>query len=133
MNAELTVCFVQPLQGRRRGTDHSVISSLSIHSLAETNGSENSETESYCLSDAGLTAVAAGFTKLENLSLVWCSNVTHVGLRSIAERCMSLKSLDLQVNIRSFRTLVSSHVQSVDLFQAVLGSNDMMCVMGQRS
>jgi len=83
------------LQGRRRGTDHSVISALKIHSLAETNGSEDNETESYCLSDAALAVVAAGFSKLEKLSLIWCSNVTHVGLGSIAEKCIFLKSLDL--------------------------------------
>ncbi|MCE2055970.1 hypothetical protein HAX54_043829 [Datura stramonium] len=88
--------LAEATKGRRRGTDLSGISSLKIHSLAETNGSEDDETESYCLSDAGLAAVAAGFTKLEKLSLIWCSNVTHVGLRSIAEKCVLLKSLDLQ-------------------------------------
>lgn len=95
VDERLTISLPVPL-GRRRGADHSVISSLKIQSMAETNGSEDNETESYCLSDAGLAAVAAGFTKLEKLSLIWCSNVTHVGLRSIAEKCILLRSLDLQ-------------------------------------
>lgn len=53
--------------------------------------------ESCCLSDAGLTLLGEGFPKLEKLSLIWCSNVSSVGLRSLAERCGSLRSLDLQV------------------------------------
>lgn len=44
-----------------------------------------------------MDAVGDGFTKLEKLSLIWCSNVTSLGLRSIAEKCNALKSLDLQV------------------------------------
>ncbi|KAI8005993.1 F-box/LRR-repeat protein 4 [Camellia lanceoleosa] len=50
----------------------------------------------YCLSDAGLTALGEGFTKLDKLSLLWCSNVTSASLKSIAEKCCSLRSLDLQ-------------------------------------
>ncbi|KAI7980685.1 F-box/LRR-repeat protein 4 [Camellia lanceoleosa] len=46
--------------------------------------------------DAGLTALGEGFTKLNKLSLLWCSNVTSAGLKSIAEKCCSLRSLDLQ-------------------------------------
>lgn len=61
--------------------------------------SEEVEMDSYCLSDAGLTAVSEGFTKLEKLSLIWCSNVTSAGLKSIAEKCRFLRSLDLQVNV----------------------------------
>ncbi|KAL7186013.1 hypothetical protein ACSBR2_027881 [Camellia fascicularis] len=50
----------------------------------------------YCLSDAGLTALGEGFTKLDKLSLLWCSNVTSADQKSIAEKCCSLRSLDLQ-------------------------------------
>lgn len=58
-------------------------------------GAEN--VESCSLTDAGLTALADGFPKVENLSLIWCPNVSSVGLCSLAEKCISLKSLDLQV------------------------------------
>lgn len=49
------------------------------------------------LSDSGLAAVGESFVKLEKLSLIWCSNITDVGLKSFAENCRSLRSLDLQV------------------------------------
>ncbi|KAL2529871.1 F-box/LRR-repeat protein 4 [Forsythia ovata] len=49
-----------------------------------------------CLSDSGLAAVGDGFTKLERLRLIWCPNVTHLGLISIAKKCKLLKYLDLQ-------------------------------------
>lgn len=60
--------------------------------------SEASLFESYCLSDAKLSALGERFAKLEKLSLIWCSNVTSLGLESLALKCRSLKSLDLQVN-----------------------------------
>ncbi|KAK9289005.1 hypothetical protein L1049_017476 [Liquidambar formosana] len=83
-----------PVQiGRRRRGYQSTLSSLRLHYMAEKNGSED---ESYNLSDLGLTALGEGFIKLEKLSLIWCSNVTSMGLKSIAENCRSLKSLDLQ-------------------------------------
>lgn len=50
-----------------------------------------------CLSDIGLAAVGGSFVKLEKLSLIWCSSLTDVGLKAFAEKCRSLKSLDLQV------------------------------------
>lgn len=62
-------------------------------------GYEYNETDSYCLSDAGLATVGKGFPKLERLSLIWCSSVSSVGLKSIAEICSGLKTLDLQVCI----------------------------------
>lgn len=62
-------------------------------------GYEYNETDSYCLSDAGLAAVGKGFPKLEKLSLIWCSSVSSAGLKSIAEICSRLKTLDLQVCI----------------------------------
>ncbi|KAK6117303.1 hypothetical protein DH2020_048948 [Rehmannia glutinosa] len=49
-----------------------------------------------CLSDSGLATVGDRFVKLEKLSLIWCSSITDVGLRSLAEKCKSLRSLDLQ-------------------------------------
>lgn len=85
---EINIFFT--LQGRRGGVDQAVISSLKLNY-------EDGESESYCLSDAGLAAIGEGFIKLEKLSLIWCSNVTSLGLRSIAEKCRYLKSLDLQV------------------------------------
>lgn len=64
-----------------------------------TEMSDSSEVvESFCLSDAGLSLLGEGFPRLEKLSLIWCSNVSSVGLRSLAERCGSLRSLDLQVH-----------------------------------
>ncbi|KAH0992387.1 hypothetical protein GBA52_003870 [Prunus armeniaca] len=53
-------------------------------------------THARSLSDAGLTAIGEGFPKLEKLSLIWCSNVSSLGLISLAEKCILLKSLDLQ-------------------------------------
>ena len=50
-----------------------------------------------CLSNYGLEAVGGSFVKLEKLSLIWCSSLTDAGLKSFAEKCRSLKSLDLQV------------------------------------
>lgn len=71
-------------RGRReKGSDQSVI------------GDDGLGTS--CLSDSGLAAVGRSFVKLEKLSLIWCSSLTDVGLKSFAERCRSLKSLDLQV------------------------------------
>lgn len=85
------------MQGRRRITDQE-FSSPRLHLVPDRSSrSGDAETESYCLSDAGLDAVGEGFTNLERLSLIWCSNATSAGLRSIAEKCRSLKSLDLQV------------------------------------
>lgn len=66
--------------------------------MSERSEAGASESDSYCISDAGLTAVADGFSNLEKLSLIWCSNATSAGLRSVAEKCRFLKSLDLQVN-----------------------------------
>ncbi|KAM0046441.1 putative leucine-rich repeat domain superfamily [Helianthus debilis subsp. tardiflorus] len=54
------------------------------------------EFESCSLSDTGLAAVADGFTKLEKLTLIWCSNATSAGLTFVAQKCRFLKSLDLQ-------------------------------------
>ncbi|KAI8005992.1 F-box/LRR-repeat protein 4 [Camellia lanceoleosa] len=71
------------------------LSSLKLHYANEKGRSED-EIGLYCLSDAGLTALGEGFTKLDKLSLLWCSNVTSAGLKSIAEKCCSLRSLDLQ-------------------------------------
>ena len=61
-------------------------------------GAEKEEDcESFCLTDAGLTAVVDGFPKLEKFSLIWCSNVTSLGIMSLAQKSSFLKSLDLQV------------------------------------
>lgn len=65
--------------------------------------SEADQNGDYCssLTDAGLAELANGFPRIEKLSLVWCPNVSSVGLRSLAQRCTSLRSLDLQVNFSS--------------------------------
>lgn len=85
------------LQGRRRGSDQLALSSPKLQYVSEISGSEEGQVESYCLSDAGLTALAEGFSKLEKLSLIWCSNISSTGLMSLAHKCIYLKSLDLQV------------------------------------
>ncbi|KAL2530426.1 F-box/LRR-repeat protein 4 [Forsythia ovata] len=64
---------------------------LSGQSVSEQNGMGTSS-----LSDSGLADVGDGFKRLEKLSLIWCSNVTDVGLSSIAEKSKVLKSLDIQ-------------------------------------
>lgn len=86
----ISILFFSIMQGRRRSARQSAW--LRRHFVAE-------KFESYCLSDAGLAAVADGFAKLEKLTLIWCSNATSAGLRFVAQKCASLKSLDLQVNI----------------------------------
>lgn len=90
------------LQGRRRGSDQLALSSPKLQFVSETSGSEEGQVEPYCLSDAGLTVLAEGFSKLEKLSLIWCSNVSCVGLMSLAYNCVYLKSLDLQVFVKTF-------------------------------
>ncbi|KAL6581822.1 hypothetical protein OROMI_005836 [Orobanche minor] len=58
--------------------------------------SEYDGTSASCLSDTELAAVGDSFTKLEKLSLIWCCSARDVGLRSLAEKCQSLRCLDLQ-------------------------------------
>ncbi|XVF66346.1 hypothetical protein PTKIN_Ptkin10aG0027900 [Pterospermum kingtungense] len=82
--------------GKRRGRDESLLTSLKLHYAGEKSGYDEEDCESFCLTDAGLTAVGDGFSKLENLSLIWCSNVTSLGIISLAQKCSFLKSLDLQ-------------------------------------
>ncbi|KAL2530438.1 F-box/LRR-repeat protein 4-like [Forsythia ovata] len=65
---------------------------LAGQSVSEQNGMGTSS-----LSDSGLADVRDGFKRLEKLSLIWCSNVTDVGLSSIAEKSKVLKSLDIQL------------------------------------
>lgn len=84
------------MQGRRRAR---ALSSVRLHLVSETSGSQDNQIEAYCLSDAGLAAIGDGFSKIEKLSLIWCSNATSAGLKSMAEKCKFLKSLDLQVNL----------------------------------
>ncbi|RWR76637.1 F-box/LRR-repeat protein 4 [Cinnamomum micranthum f. kanehirae] len=81
---------------KRRSGKKNAGSSSKLQCMIEDSTSEGSEFEPFSLSDAGLTTLAKGCTRLEKLSLIWCSNVTSVGLYSIAENCRTLKSLDLQ-------------------------------------
>lgn len=83
--------------GKIRARDNSKVSSLKLRFLTENSGSEDSDVDSICLSDAGLAALGKGFPKLEKLSLIWCSNVYGEGLISLAQKCSCLKALDLQV------------------------------------
>lgn len=75
--------------------------------MSDKMGKEEVEAESYFLSDIGLASVGEGFTKLERLSLIWCSSVTSAGLRSVAKNCRGLKALDLQV---------STYFHEIDVF-----------------
>ena len=67
--------------------------------MKEKSGSEDGDFEMSCISDAMLSVLGEGFSKLEKLSLIWCNNVTSSGLASLAQKCCLLKSLDLQVNL----------------------------------
>lgn len=98
-NYVIELSILPRMQGRRHGGDPSALLYPKLRHRTEKRVSEEVEMDSYCLSDAGLTAVSEGFTKLEKLSLIWCSNVTSAGLKSIAEKCRFLRSLDLQVNV----------------------------------
>ncbi|CAM8902992.1 unnamed protein product [Rhodiola kirilowii] len=95
VDERLSIALPAP-PGRRRNHGRSPKSSLKVKSSSIYNGSDDGELETYCLSDVGLTYVGEGFKKLEKLSLIWCSNVSSVGLISLAERCRALKYLDLQ-------------------------------------
>lgn len=79
-------CFPKGRLSRKRGTSHN-----------NYNKSEDDVLEPNSISDAGMAALGEGFPKLEKLSLIWCSNVSTVGLISLADKCRFLKSLDLQV------------------------------------
>lgn len=68
------------------------------HFRSGGSGIEETGAEISSLSDDGLNALAEGCGKLEKLSLIWCSNVTSAGLKSIAVNCKGLRSLDLQVH-----------------------------------
>lgn len=95
------------MQGRRFGSE-SFRPSPKLRYVKEKAGSEHSEFETSYISDAGLTVLGEGYSKLEKLSLIWCNNVSSMGLVSIAQKCRSLKSLDLQVNLQliKLKTLV---------------------------
>lgn len=85
------------MQKRKRGRNKSSPSSSKRKDLTDKTLSEADNTESSSLTDAGLTALANGFPRIEKLSLIWCPNVSSFGLLSLAQKCTSLKSLDLQV------------------------------------
>lgn len=90
------------MQTRKRGRNKSSPSSSKRKALTDNTHSEAENAESCSLTDAGLTALANGFPRTENLSLIWCPNVSSVGLCSLAQNCTSLKSLDLQVILFSY-------------------------------
>lgn len=78
--------------------ENSTASSLKLNYASDkSGGSEESDVDSLCLSDAGLAALGECFPKLEKVNLIWCSNVTNDGLISLARKCTTLKALDLQV------------------------------------
>ncbi|KAL8515428.1 hypothetical protein ACS0TY_014212 [Phlomoides rotata] len=86
----------QPVEQRkkRRTGRHALSRGRSHQSVSEDDGNYGMGTS--CLSDSGLIAVGESFAKLEKLSLVWCSSIRDVGLQSFANKCSTLKSLDLQ-------------------------------------
>ncbi|KAE8667966.1 F-box/LRR-repeat protein 4 [Hibiscus syriacus] len=84
------------VQGKRRRRAENVLTSFKLHHAAEKSPEKEEDCESFCLTDASLTTVADGFSKLEKLSLIWCSNITSSGIMSLARKCKFLKSLDLQ-------------------------------------
>ncbi|GMP56671.1 hypothetical protein CsSME_00021076 [Camellia sinensis var. sinensis] len=101
-----------PVQFQKHGGEQSALSSLTLHYANEKSGSED-EMGSYCLSDAGLTALGEGFTKLgcyvgdqgaaavgkccrqlEDLNLRFCEGLTDTGLIVLAIGCgKTLKSV----------------------------------------
>ncbi|XP_076957773.1 uncharacterized protein LOC143633334 [Bidens hawaiensis] len=83
------VSGAHPFDQGRRGSVRHQPTWLRLHLMAD-------RYEPYCLLDAGLAAVADGFTKLQKLTLIWCSNATNAGLTFVAQKCTSLKCLDLQ-------------------------------------
>ncbi|GKU85623.1 hypothetical protein SLEP1_g262 [Rubroshorea leprosula] len=80
--------------GKRRGRDKTKLTPRRLHYSDEK--SEEGDFESVSLTDNGLTALADEFVKLEKLSLIWCSDISSFGLTSFAQKCASLRSLDLQ-------------------------------------
>ena len=99
------------MQKRKRGSKTSSSSSSSassskrrkVSNKTRAGGAENDE--SCSLTDAGVIALANGFRLIENLSLIWCPNVSSFGLRSLAQICTSLRSLDLQVSVSFLRKM----------------------------
>ena len=99
------------MQKRKRGSKTSSSSSSSassskrrkVSNKTRSGGAENAE--SCSLTDAGVIALANGFPLIENLSLIWCPNVSSFGLRSLAQICTSLRSLDLQVSVSFLRKM----------------------------
>jgi F-box/leucine-rich repeat protein 2/20 len=86
------------MQGRRPSVES--IRPLPKLRYAKEKGGSEGELETSYISDAGLTVLGEGFSKLEKLSLIWCNNVSSMGLVSVAQKCRFLKSLDLQVNLQ---------------------------------
>lgn len=82
---------------RRRARKRSRSGNGSDQSVSGDDGNYGMGTS--CLSDSGLTTVGESFAKLEKLSLIWCSSIRDIGLKSFAQKCSTLKSLDLQVII----------------------------------
>nr|XP_023922352.1 F-box/LRR-repeat protein 4 isoform X3 [Quercus suber] len=86
-----------PIQFKRRcGSESTSSYTKKRRYVKEKSGSEDSDFETSCISDAMLSVLGEGFSKLEKLSLIWCNNVTSTGLASLAQKCSLLKSLDLQ-------------------------------------
>lgn len=70
--------------------------SSSRHNRITENSESESEADHAPLTDTGLSSLAMAYNTLEKLSLIWCSDLTHAGLTTIAKNCRFLKSLDLQ-------------------------------------
>lgn len=99
------------MQGKRRRTSRASHSNSRARLGSDETMPGDDVMGTSSLSDPGLAAVGESFKRLEKLSLIWCSSITDAGLKSFAEKCRSLKSLDLQVIVKIL------HFLSVLLFE----------------
>ncbi|THG07660.1 hypothetical protein TEA_024232 [Camellia sinensis var. sinensis] len=78
---------------QKHGGEQSALSSLTLHYANEKSGSED-EMGSYCLSDAGLTALGEGFTKLVR-DVSYRPPGTQINLLNEVNICLPEKSFGL--------------------------------------
>ncbi|CAN1821651.1 F-box/LRR-repeat protein 4, partial [Linum perenne] len=85
---------VQLGRKRRKGINGSY---FKLRSMFQEDLPDSEQFNSFCLSDGGLiTLLSDQFPALEHLSLIWCSNISSLGLVSLALKWSLLKSLNLQ-------------------------------------
>ncbi|CAI0466490.1 unnamed protein product [Linum tenue] len=93
IDERLSISLPSQLGRKRRKSGSSY---FKLHSVFQEDMPEAEQFDSYCLSDLGLITLSDQFPALERLSLIWCSNVSSLGLVSLSLKCSLLKSLDLQ-------------------------------------